>query len=84
MPDGFTPTGTDGILKPLHPWQKDLSWAEFFIKHLTRKGDIILDPFMGSGTTLEAAKRLGRYSVGIDINPQCVEIAIRRLSNILC
>jgi len=43
--------------------------AERLIRELTRVGDWVLDPFMGSGTTLVEAKLLGRPSVGVDINP---------------
>jgi len=39
---------------------------------------IVLDPFAGSGTTLEVARRLGRRSIGIDINPEYKEIALKR------
>ena len=44
-------------------------------------GDIVLDPFMGSGTTALAAKRNGRQYIGYDINPEYVEMANERLSN---
>ena len=45
-----------------------------FIKMFTFIGDLILDPFVGSGTTTKAAKDLGRNSVGIDINPEFIKI----------
>lgn len=45
-----------------------------FIKMFTFVGDLILDPFVGSGTTTKAAKDLGRNSVGIDINPEFLKI----------
>ena len=43
---------------------------------------LILDPFMGSGTTAVVAKKLGRNYVGIEINPKYIEIAKKRLSKI--
>ena len=48
-----------------------LSWSN--------DGDIVLDPFMGSGTTGLVANKLGRHYVGIELNPQYVEIAKRRI-----
>jgi site-specific DNA-methyltransferase (adenine-specific) len=52
------------------------------IKLLTRKGDAVLDPFVGSGTTTLAAKKLDRNYIGIDINPSYCKYATRRLDNI--
>jgi DNA modification methylase len=48
---------------------------EWFIKLFTKQGDWVLDPFMGSGTTLEAAKSMSRNSVGIDIIEEYVTLA---------
>ena len=45
-------------------------------------GDLVLDPFLGSGTTGEAALKMGRRFVGVELNPEYVEIARRRLSGI--
>jgi site-specific DNA-methyltransferase (adenine-specific)/site-specific DNA-methyltransferase (cytosine-N4-specific) len=52
---------------------------EWFIKLFTRPGDVVLDPFMGSGTTAQAAVRLGRNFVGIDLNPEYVALARERI-----
>jgi DNA modification methylase len=46
----------------------------------SKEGDIVLDPFMGSGTTAEVALRLGRQYLGFEINPEYVELAEKRLS----
>ncbi len=51
------------------------------IKLLTDRGDIVLDPFNGSGTTCIAAKSLDRNYIGIEINPKYVELAKKRLEN---
>ena len=79
MQDGFSITGTDGVDKLLHPWQKDISWANFFISRLANKNSLVLDPFMGSGTAIISARQLGRRSIGIDIDPKCIDITISRI-----
>lgn len=50
------------------------SLPEWFIKLFTKEGDTVLDPFMGSGTTIRVAKRLRRNAIGIDILPQYYEM----------
>lgn len=57
------------------PARMPVSIAEYLIDALTRREAIILDPMMGSGTTLIAAKRLGRTGIGIDRDPLAVRIA---------
>lgn len=52
---------------------------EWFIKLFTQPGDVVLDPFMGSGTTAQAAMRLGRSFVGVDLSPEYVALARERL-----
>ena len=47
---------------------------------VTDEGDIVLDPFIGTGTTAVAAKKLGRNYIGIDIDPQYIEITKKNLS----
>jgi DNA modification methylase len=48
---------------------------QWFIKLFTREGDVVLDPFVGSGTTAVAAKELNRQFLGIDINPEYFTLA---------
>jgi len=52
----------------------------WFIRLFTKPGDIVLDPFVGSGTTALAALQLGRHFVGIDINNEYVELSNERIS----
>ncbi len=61
-----------------HPTQKPLRLMTWCMKW--SKGEIVLDPFMGSGTTLRAAKDLGRRAIGIEKEEKYCEIAARRLS----
>lgn len=55
------------------------SLPEWFIKLFTKPGDTVLDPFMGSGTTLKVSQRLGRHSIGIDIRAEYCALAAARL-----
>lgn len=52
---------------------------KWFIKLFTREGDVVLDPFIGSGTTAVAAKELNRHFLGIEINPDYCALAEERL-----
>ena len=61
-----------------HPHVYSESVPEFFIRLLTKKGDVVLDPFLGSGTTAVVARRLGRSFLGFERNPAYYEIAKRR------
>jgi DNA modification methylase len=64
----------------LHTTQKPLDLMRELVSLFTDPGDLILDPFMGSGTTLRAAKDLGRRAIGIEINEAYCEIAVKRLA----
>jgi len=62
-----------------HPCQLPIHLLERLLLMSSDEGDIILDPFIGTGTTAIAAKKLGRKFIGIDIDPKYVEIANRKL-----
>ena len=61
-----------------HKWQKPDELAERLIRHSTKKGDIILDPFAGTGTFLLAAARMERVAFGCDNDPEILKIAEER------
>ncbi len=63
-----------------HPCQLPVHLLERLLLMSTDEGDVILDPFMGTGTTAIAAARLGRNVIGIDLDPQYVEITQRKLA----
>lgn len=62
-----------------HPATFPIGLPEFFIKLLTEEGDVVFDPFAGSGTTLVAAKNLNRRYIGTEINSEYFEIIRERL-----
>ena len=62
-----------------HPTQKPLGVIGKMIQNSSDEGDIIFDPFLGSGTTAVAAKQLGRKFIGIEISEKYCEIARGRL-----
>jgi DNA modification methylase len=64
-----------------HQWRKPLTLLERLVRIYTNLGDLILDPFMGSGTTLVACKNLSRRFIGIDIDPYWVEFSSKRLES---
>ena len=62
-----------------HPTQKPVALFEYLIKTYTNEGDLVLDNVMGSGTTLLAARILGRRATGIEISEKYCQIAVDRL-----
>ncbi|MPZ48903.1 MAG: DNA modification methylase [Dehalococcoidia bacterium] len=63
---------------PDHPTSKPVALVEAMVKNSSRSGEIVLDPFLGSGSTLIAAERLGRRCFGIELDPRYVDVAVRR------
>lgn len=89
-PVGFTgERGSDVIRHPpvqsmakngrVHPFEKPVGLIEHLLERL--RGDTILDPFMGSGTTGVACVRTGRKFIGIEKEPRYFEIAVKRISD---
>jgi len=71
---------TPPVPNEFHPTTKPVSLPGWFVKLTTNPGDLVLDPFLGSGTTLVAAKAEGRRAIGIEIEERYAEIAAKRLS----
>jgi site-specific DNA-methyltransferase (adenine-specific) len=63
-----------------HKSQKPIRLMKAIVKKFTDEGQLIIDPFMGSGSTLLACKRLGRKAIGIEISQKWCDVAIKRLS----
>lgn len=63
-----------------HPTQKPLALLERIVRASTNSGDLVLDPFMGSGTTVTAAAKLGRRAVGIEFDETYIDLAAKRLA----
>jgi len=74
------PVGPNGCFRKgkQHPTEKPLTLMSYLLSRAP--GEPVLDPFMGSGTTLRAAKDLGRKAIGIEIEERYCEIAAERLS----
>src|SRR5512141_868192 len=67
------PPRKKGVL--VHPAKFPETLAQEFIEFFTKQGETVLDPMAGTGSTLVAALRSGRNSVGIELNPKYAEIA---------
>lgn len=65
-----------------HPAQFPIAVIERIIKSCSSPGDVIFDPFLGSGTVIEAALRNGRLAVGFEIEPRYVKVANRRIERL--
>jgi DNA modification methylase len=63
-----------------HPTVKPTSLVADAIRDVSHHGDIVLDAFMGSGTTILAAERTGRIAYGVEIEPKYIDVALRRWS----
>jgi len=65
--------------KRYHPTQKPIPLFEWILKNYSEPGDIVLDPFLGSGTTLRACRETGRIGLGFEINPDYEPIIRKRM-----
>jgi len=67
--------------KNLHPATFPISLAKKIISLFTHEGELVLDPFVGSGTTLVAAQDLNRNAIGFDLQEKYVELCVKRLAS---
>ena len=61
-----------------HPTVKPVALVADAMRDCTAKGDVVLDPFIGSGTTILAGEKVGRKVLGLEIDPKYVDVAIQR------
>jgi DNA modification methylase len=62
----------------MHPTVKPVTLVADAMRDCSRRGDVVLDPFLGSGTTIISAERVGRIAFGLEIDPRYVDVAVRR------
>ena len=72
-------SGITGASTRLHPAPYPEELVERLIRMFSFVGDVVLDPFMGTGTTTVAAAKWGRHSIGVEIDPHYCEIAEKRI-----
>ena len=72
----------DTVSRNSHPTVKPIALMEYLVKLVSREGQVVLDPFMGSGTTGMACKKLNREFVGIEMMPEYMEIAKARIDGV--
>lgn len=78
----FSYEGRDIRDKAVHPAMFPIALATRGIELFTHQGELVLDPFVGSGTTLLAARDTGRNAVGLDLNPEYVRLSTERLNQL--
>jgi hypothetical protein len=76
--NSFARCGEEGNLLALHPTVKPVAMVADAILDCSARGDIVLDAFLGSGTTLIAAERIGRRCYGLELDPAYVDTIVRR------
>ena len=64
-----------------HPTQKPIALMRRPIRNHTKRGELVYDPFLGSGTTLVAAELTGRVCYGLELDPKYVDVIVERWQN---
>lgn len=85
IPDSVirTPRETSGGYEAQHPARYPLPFAKELVEPFSDAGDVVMDPFLGSGTTGVAAVKLGKHFTGIEVEPRFFDIACRRITDAL-
>ncbi len=78
--DTLKTEGVDANAKALHKWGQDYSAFHTLIERFTKPGQTVCDPFAGSGTTLLAAKALGRHAIGAEMDFDHIRTARERVA----
>jgi site-specific DNA-methyltransferase (adenine-specific) len=71
---------SEGYEKEAHPHQQSIGCPRYYIERFTKPGDLIVDPFLGGGTTACAAVELGRHFIGIEVDAQAFATAEARIA----
>lgn len=67
---------------PVYPTEKNLAMIKLIVEASSEKGDLVMDCFCGSGTTLVAAQSLGRHWIGIDSSSSAIRVTQQRLAEV--
>jgi site-specific DNA-methyltransferase (adenine-specific) len=76
---GMVKEGSEARERRVHPTQKPIELMAQIIECFTQPGDLVLDPYMGSGPVIRAAKELGRRSIGIELDERYCKVTVDRL-----
>ena len=76
----FDSIGSEGRTRELHTWEQAEGPAAYYIEALTERGELVVDPFLGSGTFAHVAQKLGRRFIGCDADPQAITTTRARLA----
>jgi len=72
---------SEGKEKEHHDWQQSIGCARYYLSRLVRPGDVVLDPFLGGGTTALAAREVGCHMVGAEIDAAAITATLQRLQD---
>lgn len=76
--NSFARSADDADLLTEHPTPKNVAMIADALMDVSSRGDVVLDPFLGSGSTVIAAERVGRIAYGLELDPRYVDLTIRR------